>query len=106
MIDSPAELVHVITSFLNKNGHNRKAIAIDGYEFEINGIYDIDIPVKSINILPNGSVKFNGSARVRQQDPSSKISTDVKVRFYGVAFFATDVYGDNCLLRVSIDQMK
>ena len=106
MIDNSVELVQIIASFLNKNGNNRKTISIDGYAFEINGIYDIDIPVKSINILPDGSVQFNGNARVLLQDPSSKISNDVKVIFCGVAFFVTDVHGDTCLLRVSIDQMK
>ena len=41
MIDNSVELVQIIASFLNKNGNNRKTISIDGYAFEINGIYDI-----------------------------------------------------------------
>lgn len=106
MSDNPKELATIIAAFLNKHGGNRKKLPISGYDFEVKGIYNIDISVKSISILPNESVQFYGSASVNQYDAASKVTTDVKVNFNGVAFFVTDVQGDESLYHVSIDQMK
>ena len=106
-MDSKKETADIIAAFLNKHGNDRNFIIIDDdYQFEVNSIYDIEIPVESINTLPSGTIQFNGTARVKQQDAASKIVTDVKVSFHGNAFFAEDIQGDDNLLEVSIDQMK
>ena len=105
-MDNTKDVANVIAAFLNKHGGNRRMLSINCYEFEVNSIYNVDIPDGTIYFLQDEAAQFKGSARVKQQDPSSKIITDIKVTFNGIAFFTKDIHGDNCLIRVSIDQMK
>lgn len=70
-------------------------LPICDYEFEVKGIYDVDIPEASINISQNGNIRFYGTARVNQFDPTS------------VATFVTeDVYRDEYLSLVRIEHIK
>lgn len=106
MKPSKEELSKIIAAFLNKHGANRRMIHIDGYEFQVKGFTNVVIPSESINDLPNESIQFIGSAMIKQYDTASTVSTVEDVIFHGVAFFAKDVEGDDCLLKVSIDQIK
>lgn len=95
----------MIGAFLNKYGGDRKRLPITGYEFQVKGIYDVEVSERSINQLPDGTFQFNGSARIRQVDPASKVSTDVNANYYGVAFFTEGTKGVESLNHVVIDRI-
>ncbi|MDE6270044.1 MAG: hypothetical protein K2M12_04210 [Muribaculaceae bacterium] len=107
MDKNPADVASVIAAFMNKHGADRRSLEIpEDYEFQVNGFSNVNVPLRSINILPDGAIQFNGTAEMRQTDCVSKIISNVDVVFNGNAFFATDIPGDSCLMRVCLNQIK
>lgn len=106
MENDSSELASMIATFIKQNGHNRKKVTVVNYAHGVNGIYDIDIPVTSIHILHQQPIHFTGTAGIKRQDLASERVTNVNVRFNGVAFFDTDVWGDYCPRRIFINQIN